>query len=71
LKPTDCKTAAAGVAALSLRESLLIALLDLQIMSGKRSCAVQEVASPSNDGAVHRGAGELVAALGASLKAVA
>ena len=49
--PTDAKSIAAGVAALSICESLLLALSDLKIMGAKDMAGVLEDAA-----AVHRGA---------------
>ena len=48
--PTDIKHAAAGMAALSICESLLLALNDLEIMSAKDTAGVLEDAA-----ALHRG----------------
>lgn len=49
--PTDIKSVAAGVAALSICESLLLAMSDLKIMKAKELAGVLEDAA-----AVHRGA---------------
>ena len=71
----DKPNAAAGLAALSICESLLIALLDLEVMSGNDVSDLLEDAVPSrsprnprHDGAVHRSAGALIAGIAASVK---
>jgi hypothetical protein len=51
-EPTDIKSEAAGLAALSICESLLLALNDLKIMKANELVGVLEDAA-----AVHRGAG--------------
>lgn len=51
-QPIDIKSAAAGIAALSICESLLLALSDLKLMRAREVVGVLEDAA-----AAHRGAG--------------
>lgn len=65
-KPTDTTSVAAGLAALSICESLLLALSDLKIMRDKDASGVLEDAA-----AAHRGAGASTPEVALHLEVVA